>query len=76
MEENYKKLKVFVVECKWYSCCPIKYFYEAGKLDRKWIDRYCRGDWENCVRYWKEKRGEYHPDEMLPDGTIDESLSM
>jgi len=74
MENNYKKLKVFVKECKWYHCCPMKYFYEEGRLDRKWIDRYCRGDWENCIRYWKEESGEYHPDEMLPDGTVDKKL--
>ncbi len=74
MEDNYKKLRIFTSECKWYPCCPMKYFYEDGMLDKKWIDRYCKGNWEKCIRYWKEERGEPHPDEMLPDGTIDDSL--
>lgn len=62
-------------ECKWYAVCPMKHFYDAGKLNRKWIDAYCHGNWRRCVRYQKEERGEYHPDEMLPDGTIDRHLS-
>jgi len=24
--------------CKWYPVCPMKRFYEAGKIDKKWID--------------------------------------
>ncbi len=75
MQDNYKKLRIFISQCKWYPCCPMKYFYEDGKLDRKWIDRYCKGDWENCIRYWMEEKGEHHPDEMLPDGTIDKKLN-
>jgi len=46
-------------------------FYEEGRLDKKWIEQYCKGDWASCVRYQMEERGEYHPDWMLPDGTID-----
>jgi DNA polymerase len=52
----------------------MKVFYEQGKIGREWIDRYCQGDWENCIRYQMEKRGEPHPDWMLPDGSIDEKL--
>lgn len=59
-------------ECKWFLVCPMKWFYEAGILPEKWIDQYCKGDWETCVRYHMEERGEPHPDWMLPDGTIDE----
>jgi len=61
-------------ECKWYQACPMKTFYEQGKLDKKWIDMYCKGDWDNCVRYMMEERGRFHPDFMLPDGTISEEL--
>ena len=61
-------------ECKWYPVCPMKQFYEGGKLDKKWIEQYCKGDWKNCVRYHKEERGEPHSDWMLPDGSIDEEL--
>jgi hypothetical protein len=60
--------------CKWYSVCPIRLYYEQGKLDRKWVDEYCMGDWEICVRYQLEERQESHPDYMLPDGEIRKEL--
>ena len=60
--------------CKWYPVCPMKMFYEAGILDKKWIERFCKGDWTNCKRYEMEEKGAYHQDWMLPDGTLDESL--
>jgi hypothetical protein len=53
----------------------MKYFYERGLLDRRWVDGYCFGDFERCVRYQMEARGEPHSDAMLPDGTIDRNLS-
>jgi len=61
--------------CRWYPVCPMKRFYEAGKIDEKWIENYCHGDNKSCQRYQMEERGEYHPDNMLPDGSIDQSLS-
>ena len=61
-------------ECKWFPACPMKYYYEEGKLDKKWIELYCKGDWQRCIRYQMEERGDPHPDWMLPDGTIDERL--
>jgi uracil-DNA glycosylase len=60
--------------CKWFHVCPMKYFYEKNKLDKKWIDNYCKGDWWNCIRFYKEEKGIFHPDNMLPNGEIDESL--
>jgi hypothetical protein len=60
--------------CKWYCCCPIREFTEEGRLDRHWIEEYCHGCWERCIRYQKEENGSYHPDNMLPDGRIDKSL--
>ncbi|MFW5961462.1 MAG: uracil-DNA glycosylase [bacterium] len=60
--------------CKWYQVCPIKRYHEQGKIDEKWVENYCHGDNESCVRYQMEERGEYHPDNMLPDGTIAEDL--
>lgn len=71
---NYRKLKILSVDCKWYPVCPMKRFYENGKLDRKWIELYCKGDWESCIRYQMEEKGEPHPDWMLPDGSLDERL--
>lgn len=52
----------------------MKRFYEDGKLDEKWVKSYCKGDWESCVRYQMEEKGEPHPDWMLPDGNIDKGL--
>lgn len=74
MIKNYKKLKTLTIDCKWFPVCPMKYFYEEGRLDRKWIEIYCKGDWESCVRYHMEENGQPHPDWMLPDGTLDERL--
>lgn len=60
--------------CKWYFCCPIKYFVESGKLERKWIEEYCLIGNKDCVRYYMEENGIYHPDNMLPNGEIREDL--
>ena len=60
--------------CVWFGVCPLKKFYEQGKLDKKWIENYCLGDYLKCIRKKMEEEGAYHPDNMLPDGTIDENL--
>jgi len=62
-------------ECKWFPVCPMKYYNDRGMIDPKYVRLYCKGDWESCIRYQKEEAGIYHPDNMLPDGVIDESLS-
>lgn len=61
--------------CKWFNLCPMKRYHALALLDERWITRFCRGDWERCVRYQMEERGEPHPDWMLPDGTLDLRLS-
>ena len=61
-------------ECKWFSVCPMKYYWEQGKLDSAWIEDYCKNNWKNCIRFYKEENGIYHPDNMLPDGEIDVRL--
>ena len=61
--------------CKWYCCCPVRRFTEEGKIERRWVEEYCLGDrWRECVRYRMKENGEYHPDNMLPDGSIREGL--
>lgn len=60
--------------CKWYPVCPMKRFYEQGRLEEWWIQRYCRGDHEICIRYQMEERKEPHPDKMLPNGELREDL--
>ena len=69
MIEDYCKLKVLLTTCKWYSACPMKRFYEQGRMNKKWVELYCKGDWERCVRYQMEEKGEAHSDQMLPNGT-------
>jgi DNA polymerase len=61
-------------ECKWFSVCPLKQGYEKGVVEEHWILRFCKGNWQHCVRYQMEERGEYHPDWMLPDGTLNKEL--
>jgi hypothetical protein len=61
-------------ECKWYSVCPVKTYFEEGRLDKKWVEQYCRGNWLNCVRYKMEESYQPHPDNMLPDGKVDKTL--
>jgi len=60
--------------CKWYSCCPIKFYTEAGKIDPKWSQNYCLVGNQKCIRFQKEAKGEYHPNNMMPDGSLDDSL--
>lgn len=60
--------------CKWYNACPLKRFYEKKILDKSWVEDYCWGGYSKCARYKMEEKGIYHPDNMLPDGTIDKSL--
>jgi len=67
-------MKLIQKDCKWYPVCPMKWFYEKGELDKKWIQNYCMGDWGKCIRYQMEEKGESHPDWMLPDGSIDDRL--
>ena len=61
--------------CKWFDVCPLKTYYEQGKLDKRWIEDYCWVNNPDCIRKKMEEQGIYHPDNMLPDGTIERSLS-
>lgn len=74
MMKDYEKLDVLSRDCKWYAVCPMRRYYEQGRLERKWVETYCKGDWESCQRYKMEEDGEPHPDFMLPDGTTREEL--
>ncbi len=61
-------------KCKWYPICPITYYIKQGLLDPKWGENYCLIGNHDCIRYQMEEQGKFHPDQMLPDGTIDKSL--
>ena len=74
--DKYMILQTLLHDCTWYSMCPMKRYYETGKLDKRWIQLYCKGDWKQCVRYELEEKSHYHPDWMLPDGSLDENLKV
>ncbi len=52
----------------------MKRFFEQGLLKKYWVENYCFKNNTECVRYQMEERGVFHPDNMLPDGSIDASL--
>ena len=60
--------------CKWYDTCPLKRFYEEGRLDKRWVEDYCWSVYSKCIRKKMEEEGVYHPDNMMPDGTTNEKL--
>jgi len=62
--------------CKWFDYCPMREFEEKELIDGHWRKEYCETEenWKNCRRYQMEEKGTYHPDNMMPDGTIDEKL--
>ena len=64
--------------CKWYDICPLRRFEEQGKLDKVWAQNYCKSNdnSQNCKRYQLEEKGINHPDNMLPNGEIDESIGV
>ena len=68
-------LKTKDKRCKWYISCPIKFFVDHGKLDPKWVENYCLIGNKYCVRYKMEENVEYHPNNLLPNGTIRKDLN-
>jgi uracil-DNA glycosylase len=73
-QSKYNKLRILGTKCKWYSLCPMRKYFMSGRILRFWVELYCHGDWQNCRRFQMEKNGESHPDNMMPDGTIDDGL--
>ena len=61
--------------CKWYQVCPMKRFYEEGKLEKVWVETYCWNNNRECARYMLEEKGEPHPDNLLPNGEIRKELT-
>lgn len=70
MSRDFRKISVFEKPCKWYPLCPMKDYFEKGWLNKKWVELYCKGDWTSCKRYQLEENGRFHPDYMLPDGSL------
>jgi hypothetical protein len=38
-------------KCPLFMACPLRTFYEAVMKDNIWMDRYCKGKYEQCARY-------------------------
>ena len=72
--ENYERGKVKIKHCILYYACPINAYTEDGKLSIYWIEEYCLVNNKNCLRFQMEEKGQYHPDNMLPNGEIREDL--
>ena len=64
-----------ITPCKWYAACPVRLYTRQGLLERDWIEQYCLVGSKTCRRYRMEERGEYHPANMLPDGSIRKDLA-
>lgn len=62
--------------CKFFDICPLRRFEKEKKISDKWKNEFCNTDknWINCVRYQEAKKGIAHPDNKLPDGSIDKEL--
>jgi hypothetical protein len=53
----------------------MKRAYDAGRLDKHWIEDYCLNGGKDCVRKKRwEGEGYISPDWVLPDGSVDEDL--
>ena len=79
-EDLGKKVGMHVIRgqkvCRWYDgTSGMKKAYDAGMLDRIWIDNYCLNGGKNCIRKNRfDMEGYVSPDYVLPDGTVDEKL--
>jgi hypothetical protein len=64
------------MSCKWYNICPMRRLEKQGKISDYWKENFCltEDNWKNCRRYQMEENAQPHPDNMLPDGRIDETL--
>jgi len=60
--------------CRWYNgSSGVKRAYDAGLIDKKWVQDYCLQDGKGCVRKRRfEEEGYVSPDYVLPDGNISE----
>jgi len=52
----------------------MKRYFKEGKLNIKWVNEYCWGNYQHCIRRKMEEKGENHPDNMLPNGIINKKL--
>lgn len=57
--------------CPWYNATSgIKRAYDAGVIERRWVEQYCWKGGVGCVRKRRfEEEGCVSPDYVLPDGS-------
>jgi len=62
--------------CQWYNgTSAIKRAYDAGKIDKSWVQNYCWNRGKRCIRKERfEQEGYISPDYLMPDGSINEKL--
>jgi hypothetical protein len=62
--------------CRWYAVCPLRRLERKGQISYGWAQKYCQttDNWCHCRRYQLEEEGIAHPDNMLPNGKIDNSI--
>ena len=62
--------------CRWYNeTSGMKRAFDAGLLDKQWLDDYCFSGGRNCVRKRRfETEGYVSPDYVLPNGEVDPKL--
>ena len=44
--------------CNWYNVCSMKRYFKEGKLNIKWVNEYCWGNYQHCIRRKMEEKGE------------------
>ncbi|MFW9771718.1 MAG: uracil-DNA glycosylase [Candidatus Heimdallarchaeota archaeon] len=75
MYKSIKNLNLKIEKrCKWYNCCPIKYFVNEGMLEKEWVEEYYLIGNKDCLRYQMEESGEINPDNMLSNGEMRKNL--
>ncbi|MFW5866451.1 MAG: hypothetical protein ACOCX2_01455 [Armatimonadota bacterium] len=62
--------------CRWYNATSgIKRAFDAGLIERRWVEEYCLKGGEGCVRKRRfEEEGRVSPDYVLPDGSESEAI--
>lgn len=60
--------------CHWYDICPMKRFFEEGRIAKHWLEDYCFNNGKDCQRLRAVEEGRPAPDNMLPNGDIKKDL--
>ena len=66
------------VSCPYYKECPIfaTFYNSKNEKIRKFIEKYCEGDYKACLRYKLKVSGKSVPLHLLPDGSYIKAFSL